>query len=770
MLDNRDRGPTLTAGNFSLRVTNAGIVGNAFFNIGLSSDPSFEFPKGSGNEALNYAALWVGALGPGDEPLVSGGPLLEFRPTLDPDDRVHLADLGRLGAQRFFDDDGDGRIDEEMLNGKDDDGDGEVDEDLGLFSQQLAVADYTDDQPEAVHFTYPNGELHHPLGLAVHQEAFAWSVRGYDGIAGLRFTITNHGRETLRQVQVGLYADLDSRARADGAGHVDDRIASVDYSRTVFEGTSYTTFGGNHVYPGCPRPPAGVPQPCSSTLADRLTVVTDGRSDSGLPVVAVMPLGHTTDPLALLAPVEAQRAARAPGRVSFRTTVFSSSRQPVHGGPPVNDAQRYAALAGAFPGADHTYAEDYSVLVSCGPFATLQPGQSVTFEAALIVGENLDSLAVQAANAAVMYHGQAFNLLPDSAGRGATEWNVGETGLNGHEACVEPPPGVTFATDPHCPQKFADDCQAETSVQYTHGHCIWTDADCDVCTGLNGNETVERWLEPGFLPPQPSYRTVALDHGVRVEWDNMPEILLKAGIALPPAQRIQPRRFMGYRLWKMADWRDRRSLVPESRRWALLGAFGPDTAFGQVPLPSVTDSSVDYLRILYELPLYPAGRYAVTDHDVLNGFDYIYAVTSLYEVNEHIPTGGLRAIVLESPLDASFDRRVVPRTEARGGVGDVWVVPNPYRGWADWNRPSTAGDPFTRHIEFLGLPREVCTVKIWTLAGDFVAQVDHDGRSGNGQASWDLVTRNGQEAVSGVYLFTVDSRAGHKVGRFVVIR
>ena len=116
VLDNRDRGPALTAGNFSLRVTNAGIVGNAFFNIGLSNDPSFEFPKGSGNEALNYAALWVGALGPGDEPLVSGGPLLEFRPTLDPDDHVYLAESGRLGAERFYDDDGDGRVDEEILN------------------------------------------------------------------------------------------------------------------------------------------------------------------------------------------------------------------------------------------------------------------------------------------------------------------------------------------------------------------------------------------------------------------------------------------------------------------------------------------------------------------------------------------------------------------------------------------------------------------------------------------------------------------------------
>src|SRR5262249_37589253 len=162
------------------------------------------------------------------------------------------------------------------------------------------------------------------------------------------------------------------------------------------------------------------------------------------------------------------------------------------------------------------------------------------------------------------------------------------------------------------------------------------------------------------------------------------------------------------------------------------------------------------LRILYEQPLYPVGRYAFTDPEVLNGFDYLYAVTSRYEVNERVPTGGLKTIELESPIDASFDRRVVPRAEARPGAGSVWVVPNPYRGWADWNRPSTAGDAFTRHIDFMGLPREIATVKIWTLAGDLVQQLEHDGRSGNGELPWNLVTRNGQEAVSGVYLFTVD--------------
>jgi hypothetical protein len=772
VLDNRDRGPCLTAGNFSMRVTNAGILGNAFFNVGLSNDPSFEFPIGTGNEALNYAALWVGALGARDEPMVSGGPLLEFRPTLDPEDHVRLADFGRLGAIRFFDDDGDGRVDEETLNEKDDDGDGETDEDLGLFSQQLAVADYTDDQPEAIRFVYPGGELHRPLGLAVHQEAYAWGANGHDGIAGLKFTITNHSGATLRQVRVGLYADLDSRARDDAAGHVNDRIAHFGYSRTVFEGTSYLKVGGYYVYPNCPPDPDdGRPQPCYSTFADSLPALVDGRPGSGLPVAAVVPLGHTTDPLALLGPAEARRAARAPGRVSFRTSLFANGLLPGRGGPPLNDADRYAALAGTFPGANEQFAADYAILVSCGPFATLAPGQSVQFEAALIAAQDLDSLKSQAANAAVMYHGQTFNQLPDSAGPGASEWRVGETGLNGHEACVEPPPGVIFATDPHCPGKFPSNCQPqEVTVPYAHGQCVWTDADCDECTGVGGFETVERWLEPTLLPPPPSYRTVALDHGVRVEWDNMPEVLFNAGVALLPAQQRESRRFLGYHVWKMADWRDRHSLVSERRRWAVLGTYGPDTTFGMAPLSSVTDSSLDYVRILYEQPLYPVGRHTLTDREALDGFDYFYVVTSRYEVRQRDASGVLRTSVLESPIDTDFDRRVVPRAEAVARPGTVWVVPNPYRAWSDWNRPSTPGDPFTRHIDFMGLPRNACTIKIWTVAGDFVAQLDHDGRSGNGQASWDLVTRNGQEAVSGVYLFTVDSAAGHKVGRFVLIR
>ena len=147
VLDVNDAGPTVRAGRVAMRVTNAGILGNAFYDVGLSSDPSLEYPINSGQELMNHAELWVGALDDLGNGRVSGGPALEWRPTPDPSDHVLEAWRGRLGSRRAVDDDGDGRIDEETLNGRDDDGDGEIDEDLGFTSQQLMAADYADDRP-----------------------------------------------------------------------------------------------------------------------------------------------------------------------------------------------------------------------------------------------------------------------------------------------------------------------------------------------------------------------------------------------------------------------------------------------------------------------------------------------------------------------------------------------------------------------------------------------------------------------------------------------
>ena len=63
--------------------------------------------------------------------------------------------------------------------------------------------------------------------------------------------------------------------------------------------------------------------------------------------------------------------------------------------------------------------------------------------------------------------------------------------------------------------------------------------------------------------------------------------------------------------------------------------------------------------------------------------------------------------------------------------------------------------------------------KIFTVAGDLVQTIEHDGRGGFGEATWNLISRNGQEVVSGIYLYVVqsdDDSFEDFIGKFVVVR
>ena len=195
-----------------------------------------------------------------------------------------------------------------------------------------------------------------------------------------------------------------------------------------------------------------------------------------------------------------------------------------------------------------------------------------------------------------------------------------------------------------------------------------------------------------------------------------------------------------------------------------------DTLQSQTPITAITDTTVDYLKVLYGRKLYPPGHYRFVDREVDNGFDYIYVVTTVSERSIKVSPQLTLTQRFESPIVSSLDSLVTPHDTARAKAGLVTVVPNPYRGGVVWDRPPVAGDTFGRHVDFIGLPRTRATIRIYTLAGDLVQSLDHDGAQGDGEARWNLISRNGQDVVSGVYLFTVDSSMGHQVGRFVVIR
>ena len=768
VMDIKNNGPVLDAGRFSMRVTNIGVAGNPYFNKGLSFDPSFEFPKGSGHECLEHAELWIGATRDDGSSSVSGGPMLEWRPRLDPDDVVQRRYAGDRGTRATFDDDGDGKVDEEFLDAIDNDGDGEIDEDLRFPAQETCASTYTDDQPEAIAFSYENGEQHRPFGLTVKQEAHTWSLPGYDKVAALHFTITNHGTQTLHDVRIGMYADLDARDRSGGGGHTDDMVTELADSVTIAEGTATV----NTVWS----------KPCFTTLGGRWPAVHDADPRAKTPWAAMLGLSHTTDPLAFIVNTafegsrQAFAAARAPRRdTTFEYSIFSPSLPPRQGGPPSLDADRFAALHGEFPTATTDELRDYAVLVRCGPFRILEPGQSLEFAVAFIAGENADSLVRSAQSARLAWRGKFLNLLPDKAG--IISYRDGETGMAGHEICYEPPPGVTFNYDPHCPEKFILDpvyrplpqvpppFVASEATYRAGAGCIWSDFDCDACTGFTGAETQAHWYIGAPAPPQPLFRATPLDREVVLEWDNLPEILAAAGV-MPGA----PWTFSGYRIYRLDRW-TRDSLLPPTSRWQQIASFGPDTSLGSRAMSEITNPAVAFDSIAYERKHYPVGRYRYSDRRVLDGFDYHYVITTVAQRTTTI-SGTALVEYIESPFRTLFTGVVRPRAEA--GVayrdGQVWVVPNPFRARVEWEREPVPGDVFTRHVDFFGLPRAHSRIRIYTLAGDLVQELEHDGTTGNGQAPWNLISRNGQDIESGVYLFTVDSPVGHQTGKFVIIR
>src|SRR5262245_51357768 len=202
-------GKVSTFCNMWMKVTNIGVVGNPFTNT--ASDPSGQWPGASGVEYLFFAGIWVGAVNPEEtDPTLKRrvSQTTEWRPpTLDERDRIYTTYDGNPGGQRLVDDDNDGKIDEDPLDGYDDDGDGKVDEDYGAISQQEFTCLMRDDTKEAI--DTPAAEKHVPRGLQLRQSVYAFSVPGANDFVSIEWEVTNITNHELDSVYVGVRIDQD---------------------------------------------------------------------------------------------------------------------------------------------------------------------------------------------------------------------------------------------------------------------------------------------------------------------------------------------------------------------------------------------------------------------------------------------------------------------------------------------------------------------------------------------------------------------------------
>jgi hypothetical protein len=102
--------------------------------------------------------------------------------------------------------------------------------------------------------------------------------------------------------------------------------------------------------------------------------------------------------------------------------------------------------------------------------------------------------------------------------------------------------------------------------------------------------------------------------------------------------------------------------------------------------------------------------------------------------------------------------------------GSPYVVPNPYVGAASFEpAPFGVQGRGDRRIEFRGLPKS-CTIRIYTVRGELVQTLFHDG-SNDGYVAWNLRTKDNLDVAPGLYIYHVDAGSdGTHIGKFGIIK
>ncbi|UCD94376.1 MAG: hypothetical protein JSU69_11540 [Candidatus Zixiibacteriota bacterium] len=207
------------------------------------------------------------------------------------------------------------------------------------------------------------------------------------------------------------------------------------------------------------------------------------------------------------------------------------------------------------------------------------------------------------------------------------------------------------------------------------------------------------------------------------------------------------------------------------------------------PPPSTTD--LDSARIHYPEQLTDDGLF-------FKHYEYEFVIRNLLPSQLHYvavtafdygsPSSGLES--LETPPQKNYIAEYPQHSAAdieQEGL-NVIVYPNPYRSDGQYREFGFEGRDYidndgnlvfqegfppdrTRSIHFINLPHK-CTIRIFSIDGDLVRKIDHDVPEGYPQSSherWDLITRNTQAVVSGIYYYSVESDLGNQIGKLVII-
>jgi hypothetical protein len=188
-----------------------------------------------------------------------------------------------------------------------------------------------------------------------------------------------------------------------------------------------------------------------------------------------------------------------------------------------------------------------------------------------------------------------------------------------------------------------------------------------------------------------------------------------------------------------------------------------DTSSNAADKPAAGDS----LRVVPGIAISSAGTPVLTLRPFRYGTGYTTTtgvVVSLVR-SDADPTGNL---TYRDKYSFTTTGALIDQNAAVAGLAKVRVVPNPYLVSSQYEQEYGVlrREPI-RQIKFTNLP-PVCTIYIFTIDGDRVQTIEHNGSGG--VATWDLRASGGREIAAGVYLYLVKTDGGERLDRFAVIK
>jgi hypothetical protein len=214
----------------------------------------------------------------------------------------------------------------------------------------------------------------------------------------------------------------------------------------------------------------------------------------------------------------------------------------------------------------------------------------------------------------------------------------------------------------------------------------------------------------------------------------------------------------------------------------LSDSIGIHKRFPEQPFPSILDpdsAAIYYPEEMIDDTLFKYFEYEYIFRHLLPSRPYYISVTAFDYGSPGHGLGALESNILLNMV-SEYPQNTSSMVIEKGL--HVVVYPNPYR--IDGNYRSMEGGGFegrgeedksperTRAIHFTNLPNK-CTIRIYSIDGDLVRQIDHNFEPGSNRSmhdKWDLITRNTQAVASGIYYYSVDSELGNQIGKIVIIK